>query len=102
MNAHLKLEMLIIERREKLTIYARTPTASDFHINNENILIKTLTEIYNGIAPLKYQDLWEACEGKLLIFKQIDADFSGVEFKIRFKKKGELCIQDFNLFDDEF
>ena len=86
MNSATKLEALIIERREQLATYAQTPTAKEFHIQKENRLIESLTEIYNGIMPLYYQDLWATCEQKLFIFKKVDANFSGVIFEIRDRK----------------
>ena len=96
-----KLEAIINERRKDLLSYAQSPTAKDFHIQKENSLIESLTEIFNGIKPMKYQDLWQRCEEILLDCSVRDANFSGILFEIRFKSKGELCFQTFNLFDDE-
>ena len=101
MNSATKLEALIIERREQLATYAQTPNAKDSYIKKENLHIESLTNIYNGIKPLYYQDLWEACEQNIVNFKERDSDFSGVTFEIRFKPQGLLSLQNFNFYDHE-
>lgn len=95
------LEALIIQRKKELLSYAQSPNAKDFYIQKENSLLQSLTEIFNGIKPMKYQSLWQRCEEILLICAVKDANFSGIMFEIRFKPKGELCFQNFNLHDDE-
>ena len=95
------LEAIIKERRKELHSYAQLPTAKDFYIDKENSFLRSLTEIFNGIKPMKYQDLWQRCEEILLNCAVRDANSSGIIFEIRFKPKGELCFQNFNLHDDE-
>lgn len=101
MNPTTDLEAVIIGRREQLANYAQTPNAKDFYIEKENSLIESLINIYNGIKPLYYQDLWEACEQNIVNFKERDSNFSGVTFEIRFKPQGLLSLQTFNLYDHE-
>ena len=96
-----KLEAIINERRKDLSSYAQIPTAKDSYIQKENSLIESLTEIFNDIKPMKYQNLWQRCEENLMDCSVRDANFSGILFEIRFKPKGELSFQPFNLFDDE-
>jgi hypothetical protein len=97
----MQLEQIICERREQLISYAQTPNAKDGYIQKENKLIQSLTEIYNGIIILEYQDLWKEVENRLKIFKTMDANFSGVQLDLRFRKVGLLCYQPFKLYEDE-
>lgn len=101
MTTSQQLQQVIEERTTELGKYAQKFGASDFYIDEENNLIESLIEIYNGIEPLYYQDLWVICEKLLLQFKKMDANFSGLNFQIRFKSEGVLSLQELNLFDDE-
>jgi hypothetical protein len=96
----MQLEQIICERREQLISYAQTPNAKDGYIQKENKLIQSLTEIYNGIILLEYQDLWKEVEDRLKVFRTMDANFSGIQLDLRLRHKGLLCYQPFNLFDD--
>jgi hypothetical protein len=97
----IQLEQIINELREQLMSYAQTPNAKDGYIQRENKLIQSLTEIYNGIHPLKYQDLWIEIERRWEVFERTDANFSGIQLDLRLRPNGLLSYQPFNLFDDE-
>ena len=96
----MQLEQIIKERTQQLMSYAQTPNAKDGYIQKENRHIQSLTEIYNGIQLLKYQDLWMEIERRWEIFDRTDANFSGIQLDLRLRPKGLLCYQPFNLFDD--
>jgi hypothetical protein len=98
--SQLELEQTINKRREQLMSYAQIPNAKDGYIKQENDHIQSLTEIYNGIHPLKYQDLWTEIERRWEIFERTDVNFSGIQLDLRLRPKGLLCYQPFNLFDD--
>ncbi|MDZ7896632.1 MAG: hypothetical protein U5N85_01185 [Arcicella sp.] len=99
-SAQIQLEGIICERREQLTSYAKTPNAKDFYIQKENILLQSLTEIYNSISPLDYEDLWRDFEGKMKEMKKMNANFSGVQLNIRLRELGLLCCLAYNLYED--
>ncbi len=97
----MQLEQIIQERRQQLMSYAQKNDAKEYVIQKENKLIQSLTKIYNGIHPLKYQDLWIEIERRWEIFERTDANFSGIQLDIRLRPNGLLCVQPFNLFEDE-
>jgi hypothetical protein len=97
-----QLKQIICERREQLISYAQTSNAKDGYIQRENKLIQSLTEIYNGIILLEYQDLWKDIEDRLKVFKKMDANFSGVQLDLRFREVGLLAYQPFDLNEDGF
>ena len=97
--SQLQLEQIINERTQQLVSYAQNPNAKDGYIQRENKLIQSLIEIYNGIYPLKYQDLWIEIERRWEIFERTDANLSGIQLDLRLRPKGLLCYQPFNLFD---
>jgi hypothetical protein len=96
----MQLEQIICERKEQLMSYAQTPNAKDGYIQRENKLIQSLTEIYNGISPLKYHDLWQDIESKIVIVEKMDANFSGVQLNLRLRELGLLCCLTYNLYED--
>jgi hypothetical protein len=96
----MQLEQLINERRQHLMSYAQKTDANEYYIQKENKLIQSLTEIYNGIMLLEYQELWKEVEDRLKFLNKIDKNFSGIQLELRSRPKGELCYQTVNLFDD--
>ncbi len=101
MNSATLLEAIITQRRKELLSYTQSPNAKDFYIQKENSLLHSLTEIFNEIKPLKYQGIWQRCEEIMLNCTVKDANFSGMLLEMRFKSKGELSFENFNLHDDE-
>ena len=74
-----KLLLIINAREEKLQKYACQPTAKQVYIDNENKLIRELTDIYNSLNQLQFLSIWENLESEISAISLLDPQIGLVQ-----------------------
>jgi len=74
-----KLLLIINTREESLLKYASQETAKQSYIDNENKLIRELTDIYNALNQLQFLSIWENLESAISAISLLDPQIGLVQ-----------------------
>jgi hypothetical protein len=74
-----KLLLIINTREESLQRYASQETAKQSYIDNENKLIRELTDIYNALNQLQFLSIWENLESEISAISLLDPQIGLVQ-----------------------
>lgn len=88
---------IITQAETDLKRYIQLPTAQEAYINNENLHIQRLTEIYNSIEKIENLNFWEEVESKIQWLCNLDPEIGTIQFKIQVAKHGKsMAMIDFD------
>lgn len=84
-----------------LQLYAARQQPNYTYMDKQNMLIRHLTEIYNGITALQHYDAWTAVETRMLSLVRQDANLCGHTIHLRTKPDGNnFSLIEYDPFSD--
>lgn len=88
-----RLLLIINAREENLRKYAGQPTAKQGYIDNENSLIRELTDIYNRLNQFQFLSIWENLESEINEICLLDSQIGSVQILIPIACNGKFMAQ---------